>query len=706
METGAVLLSTPWAGVHVDLTADSTALSAWGPPPGPGAPDTQDDLSAILDRGAVHGSMSLPDRITLLPDHSTGTPLRPGVLGHRNDGTAWSPVFSTTLVERNGQRVVVHAEDRVARLSLRTEIELGELLAVSITLTNNADDPYWLDALLPTIELPPRAAELMGFQGRWANELQPDRRSWAIGTSIVENRRGRTSHDHFPLVVAGTEGFGEWVGEVWCLNLAWSGNHHMLVHALTDGRRAIQFGELLHPGEVVLEAGESYSSPMLLGAYSGSGLTPASWRFHRHLRALPSAPLAPRPVSANTWEAVYFEHRPERLMELAGAAAMVGVERFVLDDGWFSSRRNDTSGLGDWNVSTEVYPNGLEPLIDHVRSLGMQFGLWVEPEMANPDSALLRAHPEWALTTPGYTPALGRNQLVLDLTNDEAFAAIFDAMDLLLARYRIDYLKWDMNRDHVQASSRDGRAATHRQTLAVYRMIDGLRARHPHVEIESCSSGGGRMDLGMLARTQRVWLSDTNDALDRQRIQRSASLFLAPELMGTHIGPFRSHTTGRRHDLAFRAATAMFGHLGTELDLLSLSDQERSRLAEAIELHKRFRNLLHHGDTVRFDHPDPTLLAHGVYAPDRSEALVCIARIASGASLVTAPLQLPDLAPDVSYRIAVVPTHAGDTPHGPAIRQPRWATHGARARGATLASVGLQPPVLWPEQAVLVHLTC
>jgi alpha-galactosidase len=248
-----------------------------------------------------------------------------------------------------------------------------------------------------------------------------------------------------------------------------------------------------------------------------------------------------------------------------------------------------------------VYPDGLAPLIDHVTGLGMEFGIWVEPEMVNPDSDLLRAHPDWALTTDGYEPVLGRNQLVLDLGRPDAFAHILGLLDALLTDHDISYVKWDMNRDHVQGSGATGSAGTHAQTLALYALLDELRSRHPAVEFESCASGGGRVDLEILQRAERVWTSDCNDALERQTIQRGASMLLPPEVMGAHIGPRRAHTTGRRHTLAFRAATALFGHLGVEWNVARLDADERSRLAEVIELHKRFRPLLHSGDVVRFD---------------------------------------------------------------------------------------------------------
>ena len=258
-----------------------------------------------------------------------------------------------------------------------------------------------------------------------------------------------------------------------------------------------------------------------------------------------------------------------------------------------------------------------------------------------------------------------------------------------------------MNRDHIAGSGAGGAAGTHAQTLALYRLLDELRERHPMVEIESCSSGGARIDHEILQRTERVWTSDCNDALERQTIQRGASMLIPPELMGAHIGPPTAHTTGRTHTLAFRAATALFGHLGVEWNLLTLTDDELAALAEVIALHRRFRPLLHGGDVVRFD-TEPAYVAHGVYAPDRSEALVSFAVVATAISLTPPPLLLPGLDPDRSYRVELL--HLPGEPHGPGRTQPAWCRDGVTLSGAALAAVGLQPPALHPESAILIHL--
>jgi alpha-galactosidase len=681
--------------VVVDVSVGVPVVVHWGAPlPGPADP-------AALDRPLVGGSADTVAPVSVVPEHASGFTGRPGLLGHRRRGTAWAPRFAPAGHEHHGQRLIVHARDDGAQLTLTVTFELEDALVVSATVRNDsATERYLLDALTITLPVPQHARELGSFTGRWTRELHPVRLTWEHGAHRVENRRGRTSHEYPPLVFAGTTGYGEWHGSVWGAHLAWSANHAILAERLPDGRRYVQLGELLHPGELSLEPGESYRTPEVVAVHSDTGLTAATQQFHRHLRVRATHPTTPRPVLVNTWEAVYFDHDLERLKALADRAARVGVERFVLDDGWFS-RRDDTSGLGDWVVSADAHPKGLGPLIDHVRGLGMEFGLWVEPEMVSPDSDLYRAHPEWALTTDGYEPVLSRDQLVLDLADHDAFGHVLGQLDELLADHDIAYLKWDMNRDHVAASGAGGAAGTHAQTLALYRLLDELRERHPMVEIESCSSGGARIDHEILKRTERVWTSDCNDALERQTIQRGASMLIPPELMGAHIGPERSHTTGRRHDLAFRAATALFGHLGVEWNLLSLRDDELDALAEVIAVHRRLRPLLHTGDVVRFD-TEPAYLAHGVYAADRSEAVVSFAQLTTAPSLTPPPLLLPGLDGARTYRVEHLALPGERL--GPARTTPAWWTAGVELTGVALATVGLQLPCSNPESALLLHL--
>lgn len=351
----------------------------------------------------------------------------------------------------------------------------------------------------------------------------------------------------------------------------------------------------------------------------------------------------------------------------------------------------------------------------------MDFGIWVEPEMANPDSELLKAHPDWVLATHGYDVVLGRNQVVLDLSRDEVFEYVFGRLDELLFDNAIAYVKWDMNRPLVQASTLEGKAASRLQTLAVYRLLDVLRSRHPAVEFESCASGGGRIDFAMLSRVERVWTSDSNDPLERQNIMRGASMVLPLEVLGSHIGPSPSHTTHRRHSLAFRGAAALFGHLGIEADLTVLDEREMSDVARIVEVYKQYRHLIHGGNFVRIDpirsgdaSASGTALVHGVIAGDRTEALFTFVQMYTESSLVPDPVRIPGLDPDALYTVSFVPlskSQASGSPLGPSIVQPNWLTSALQGQpmkvsGRMLSTIGLARPVMWPESAIVVHLSC
>lgn len=664
-----------------------------------------------------------PVPLSLLPEQTRGWVGRPGLSGSRA-GAAWAPQFTVTRAVLDGVDLasapgapagdpqlygdgagvlVVEASDAVTALGLTLTVELTAdgVVRTRAVVENLADTPYQVDELLLSLPVPLFADEVLDFAGRWGRERAPQRRRMTAGQHRREGRHGRTGLDAATLLFAGTPGFGFAEGEVWGVHTAWSGNHVHQLERQLDGRQLLGGGELLLPGEIVLQQGERYESPWVYGVH-GTGLDDAARRMHRMLRARPSHPRSARPVTLNVWEAVYFDHDHDTLTELADVAAAVGVERFVLDDGWFGARRNDQAGLGDWTVSPDVWPTGLGPLVDHVRGLGMQFGLWVEPEMINVDSDLARAHPEWIMSARDRLPVEARNQQVLDLANPDAYAYIRDALVALLDEYDIAYLKWDHNRDLVDAGTGpDRRPGVHGQTAAFYRLVDELKARYPGLEIESCSSGGGRVDLGALERTDRVWVSDNNDPLDRTEINRWTTQLVPPELMGTHIASASSHTTWRTHSLSFRAVTALFGHLGVEWDLRQASEAERAELADWVMLHRRHRALLHSGDLVRLDHPEGSFALHGVVAQDRCEALYAYVGLTRSPLSGVGRVRLPGL--DPARRYALEPVRVGLQPQEH--EAPRWWWDAPIVlSGAALSTAGVVLLSMPPEQAVLLHV--
>jgi alpha-galactosidase len=650
--------------------------------------------------------------LSVLPEQSRGWLGTPGVSGHRA-GRDFSPAFVVGGIVLGApagdaaHRLTVSAADAEAGLSLIVEVELttSGLVRTRATVGNTSDAAdYTLDGVMLALPVPTRALEILDFTGRHLRERSPQRHAFTLGTHLRENRRGRTGADATLLLIAGTPGFSFEAGEVWGLHVGWSGNHRTLAERTPAGDGFLGGGELFLPGEGTLAPGAAYTTPWIYGSW-GRGLDEMSARFHGYLRARAQHPTSPRPVVLNTWEAVYFDQDFGTLTTLAERAAHVGVERFVLDDGWFRNRRDDHAGLGDWYVDETVWPDGLGPLVERVRAAGMQFGLWVEPEMINVDSDLARKHPDWILSAGNRLPPEARFQQVLDLANPAAFDYILERLDSLVSEYAIDFLKWDHNRDLVEAgSSTHGRPGVHDQTLAVYRLIDELKARHALLEIESCSSGGARADLGILDRTDRIWASDCIDALERQQIQRWTGLLLPPELLGAHIGSPVSHSTGRAHTLAFRAGTALFGHLGVEWDLRAATSAELAELARWISLYKTERALLHTGRVVNVDHPDPALLVHGVVAGDGSRAIYSLVAVATSAWYPPGRVRLPGLDPDADYRLAPLAPAADVPTLGGHAAPPWWAT-GVVLPGRVLADVGVQAPNLLPDSLVLVAAT-
>ncbi|MFG2581609.1 alpha-galactosidase [Streptomyces malaysiensis] len=702
----------------LDLSADILPrVLHWGADLGELSATHLHALRLASQRQPIGFSVDQPVEVSVLPEQSAGWLGTPGLVGNRG-GADFSSAFRITGTEltaggdidddRPGS-LVVHARDTVAALDLTLTIELTPegLVRQRASVTNLADTPFAVDAVNLTLPVPTAAVELFDFTGHHLRERSPQRTAFTQGLRVRENRTGRTGFDSTYLLAAGTQGFGNGSGEVWAVHTAWSGNHRTFAERTFHSVALLGSGELLLSGEMVLGPGESYSTPWQYGAY-GRGLDEVSARFHRHLRARPHHPSSPRPVVVNTWEAVYFDQDLDRLKRLADTAAAVGAERFVLDDGWFGARRDDRRALGDWYVSDEVWPKGLGPLTDHVTALGMEFGLWVEPEMINEDSDLARAHPDWIMATGGRLPGAARNQQVLDLARPGAYAYILERLDDLLTTYPISYLKWDHNRDLVEAGHQPtGQAGVHDQTLAIYRLLDELRSLHPGVEIESCSSGGGRVDLGILERTDRVWVSDCIDALERQQIQRWTNALVPLELMGTHVGSPVSHTTGRSHPLDFRAGTALFGHFGIEWDLTSAGPEELERLTQWVALYKELRPLLHSGTAVHGDHADPAYQVHGVVAEDRTEAVYALVATGTSELYPTGPVRLPGLDEHAVYRVR--PQAPGDVPDGNAhhwgLHLPWWTGDGVELPGAVLGNAGLQAPALYPERLVLLRVT-
>ncbi|MFF1572532.1 alpha-galactosidase [Leifsonia sp. NPDC058292] len=686
------------------------AVLHWGADLGPLDDAMLDSLSAAESRTTPPATLDSAPQAPLVPQESHGWAGRPGVSARR-DGVQVFPHWTTIGVTggdpSSPRRLTLDLADRNSGLALQLAfaIEPGGLLSATATIENAADgvvDLDWLELALP---VPKTTDRLTSFSGRWTREKAPHTTDMPRGATVRQTRRGRSGHDATNLFIASEGRPRNRSGRAWAVHLGWSADTTYRVDRMPDAVTLIGAGELLRGGEARLERGESYTTPVSYFAWSADGLDGLSERFHTYLRSRPQHPSTPRPLVLNTWEAVYFDHDRDTLFRLADVAARVGVERFVLDDGWFHSRRDDTSGLGDWVVDTDVWPDGLGPLADHVHGLGLEFGLWFEPEMVSLDSDLARAHPEWLLHAPASrTPPAGlswRTQFVLDLANPGAYAHVFGQIDALVGELGIDFIKWDHNRDLVDAVH-DGRPGVHAQTLAAYRLIDELKAAHPGLEIESCSSGGARTDLGILQHTDRVWASDSNDPVERQDIQRWTQLLLPPELVGGHVGPTVAHSSGRHTSLGYRMATSLMGSAGFEWNLLDCTDAELAAIARWAQLYKDVRHVISGGTVVHPDVVDPALRVTGFVLPDRSEALYSIATVAALEDAVPERVRLDGLDPRIRYRLSVR-DEIGASRHG--FVAPRWMSEGGVVlTGSALGEVGLQIPPFWPIQAVVLHL--
>ncbi|MCJ8510161.1 alpha-galactosidase [Rhizobium lemnae] len=657
----------------------------------------QPDALFEIDRSSrINGmDVAVPSSV-LLPTGGMGYFGWPAISGHRQ-GRDFIAQFGNWVVDETGQTTILTGRDDVAKLALTISLSAypSGIIAISTTLTNLGNDAYQLNRCMAgTFPVAWPDVDVATFTGMWGREFQIRREPLGTGIWSQESRRGRTSHDRFPMLYL--EGNGQRFG----VALGWSGGHQIVIDRTDDGQRLVHLGELFEAGEVILKPGESYHSPW---AYAG----PDPEAFHAFVRwellNWPEGKMQPRPVTLNTWEGNYFDHHLQSLKDQATAAAQIGIERFVLDDGWFGKRDDDTTSLGDWDIDPRKYPEGLKPLVDHVTGLGMQFGIWFEPEMVNPVSRLFEAHPDWALQVEGRPHLLSRNQLVLDLTRHEVTEYLFEKIDAVLSNHAVSYIKWDMNRDLTHAGGRDGRAAISAQTRAVYALMDRIRQAHPDVEIESCASGGGRIDYGVLARTHRVWTSDCTDALERLEIQRGASLFIPPEILGSHISASPNHQTGRRHSLSFRALVAMAYHLGVELNPLELSEEEKFELSVYISEYKRLRDLLHApGANFQLEPQD------GRYVWGASNARKIVLFIAQGPQMVgeqPAPLRLPEKLGSVGGKWRIrkhLPAEPDFIRMSDGQRRLMAGEISFDLRNAVLG--GLPLPMLRPESALMLEL--
>ncbi len=483
-----------------------------------------------------------------------------------------------------------------------------DVIARAVKITNGGAEPLWLTrAASACLDLPFGSWELLHFHGRHCMERQPERRPLIHGVQTISSNRGASSHQHNPFVILCAPETTEDVGDCIGVMPVYSGGHFTDVELDQSGSVRLVTGLSDGGFSWKLDPGETFTTPEVLFIYTHEGLTHLSHTFHRFLRQNlcgSKFASAPRPVLVNSWEAAYFDFNADLILTFAEGAKELGAELLVLDDGWFGRRNHDKAGLGDWYVNEEKLPGGLEPLIRKVNDLGLQFGLWVEPEMVNEDSDLYRKHPDWALTVPGRKPAVSRDQLVLDLSRPEVADWIYETIAALLRNYNIQYVKWDMNRHLTDVFSRALPAdrqgeVSHRWVLGLYSVLERLTTEFPDVLLEGCAGGGGRFDAGMLAYCPQIWCSDNTDAYSRIKIQYGTSFGYPASAVGAHVSASPNHQTGRRTPLGSRGAVAMAGMLGYELDPGKLSEEERAEIRQQIRDYRELEPLIRLGDHYR-----------------------------------------------------------------------------------------------------------
>ena len=498
------------------------------------------------------------------------------------------------------------------KVQLNWRIVGDRLIEISTRVTNKKEtDILLLSAATACVPMPSHYAEVTMFPGRWAREMQETK--IPIGQYAIELRSAN-----------GKPGFdaGNWLvfhssKDDSCLGFHSSsyGDHATHIARDQNGQVSVAAEALVQPSGILLRSGHSLDLNKVILAYA-KDQDHLTRLFHAHVRkqVLPErTEWGPRKVHLNSWEALGFGLNEDKCLALASSAAALGVERFVLDDGWFKGRRSDTSSLGDWNVDQSVFPNGLQPLIDHIHSLEMDFGLWVEPEMVSPDSDLYRAHPDWCLHEKDSDRPTERNQLVLDLSRDEVFSFLQNSIFNLLDRYDIAYLKWDHNRRLFPDNGV--------QQFAIEKLLRSIKSKYPRLEIESCASGGGRVSFSILEHCHRVWPSDNNDPIERLRIMDSWTRFLPLEVLGNHVGPSPNPITSRQTHMDFRAKTALFGHMGVEANPADMSISEREVLSAHIAIYKDWRDVLHHGAFYRLDCQEKSLFGQIVVHEGRALAM-------------------------------------------------------------------------------------
>lgn len=563
--------------------------------------------------------------------------------------------------DNDAETLIVHLRERYHAVELclyYTVFYASNVISRRCVIKNNCTGSLSIRRLMSmSLDIPDRGFMLHTFDGGWIKETHRHIRPVEYGMTVNSSTTGASSNRHNPGFILSEKRTGEDFGRAWGFNLVYSGNHLSVVEKSNHDLVRVQLGINPHCFEWTLAPGESFEAPEAVMTFSDAGLCGMSANFHDFInRCIVRGmwKMRERPVLINNWEACFFKFDRAKLLKLASRAKKLGIELFVLDDGWFGDRNSDTAGLGDYDVNLKKLPGGLTGFADDIEKLGMKFGLWFEPESVNTDSKLYRAHPDWAITPPVGEPTLGRNQLLLDLTRPEVRDYIVESVGNVLDSAKISYVKWDMNRHmsdvYSAALSNQGEFA-HRYIMGLYEVLGRIFTPRPHILFESCSSGGNRFDLGMLCYSPQVWSSDDTDPIERLEIQAGLSYLYPPSAMGAHVSAAPHQQTLRDTPLSTRFNVSAFGVLGYELELKYLTPTELKEIKEQIAFYKAHRRTFQFGRFYRFDERKDNKRHWQVSSPDGAEHIVGHFQTLAQASEGYDELPVKALEPKSVYRL-------------------------------------------------------
>lgn len=555
-------------------------------------------------------------------------------------------------------------------LGLRAVLEYSvfedtDAIARSVRFYNDSDRPIVLEkAMSACLDMDNRDFDMITLHGSWARERRMDRRRVSHGKHAVSSLRGEPGHQEHPFMAILEHTATQTRGDVYGFSFVYSGNFRMQAEMNQFGSVRVTVGIEPEDFSWKLASGESFQTPEVAMVYSAEGLGGMSRAYHdlyrKHLIRSPYKNKK-RPILINNWEATYFDFNEEKLLDIAREASGLGIEMLVMDDGWFGNRYDDNRALGDWQVNEEKLKGGLKKLVDGVNALGMEFGIWFEPEMISPESKLYQEHPDWAIAIPGRTPGLARNQYVLDISRKEVRDCILEQMFAVLHSANIRYVKWDMNRplsDLGSAALPEDRQGElyHRYVLGMYEMQERLLAEFPELLLENCSGGGARFDPGMLYYSPQIWCSDDTDAIERLAIQEGTSLVYPLSAMGAHVSVCPNHTVGRNTPFETRGYVALAGTFGYELDITKLSEEDKQMVSRQVAMYHQFNDLVREGDYYRIaSYGDNHLYdCFQVVSKDKQESLVFYVQVLGEPNQHSRILKLQGLAETAVYQLQEV----------------------------------------------------